>query len=305
MQSSRRLRLGILSLIAGTAFLGLLGFVLQGALKDNRVNYYILFEENVKGMVVGSKVNFQGVPFGMVSDIRFQSGSTLVELSVDPSRAVIQDITRARLDRLLVTGQVTVELEGFGPDGVELRPGQFITPTHDPINQLTKTLPEVVEPVLVMLDKMHLVLDRGTELLSDENLQGVSEILQNANAVAGALPESLQRVDALLDRAELAMGSIEQAADGVAAELVPAGVALAQDARLALEDLRSIEASMNDAVKEGHSLLRSLRAPTQSTLTLLRTSLGEFRDLARQLRLAPDSLLFGVTRPASPAGGRK
>ena len=105
MQSSRRLRLGILSLIAGTAFLGLLGFVLQGALKDNRVNYYILFEENVKGMVVGSKVNFQGVPFGMVSDIRFQSGSTLVELSVDPTRAVIQDITRARLDRLLVTGQ--------------------------------------------------------------------------------------------------------------------------------------------------------------------------------------------------------
>ena len=87
MHGTRRLRLGILALVAGCAFFGLLAFVLQGALGDERVSYFIVFEENVKGMVIGSKVNFQGVPIGMVQDIRFQGGKTLVELSVDPTRA--------------------------------------------------------------------------------------------------------------------------------------------------------------------------------------------------------------------------
>ena len=304
MHGSRRLRLGILALVTGASFLGLLGFVMRGVFKSDRVNYYILFEENVKGMVQGSKVNFQGVPFGVVSDIRFQSGRTLVELSVDPTRAVIQDITRARLDRLLVTGQVTVELEGFGPNGVELRPGQFITAKQDPLNRLTKTLPEVVPPILAMLDKMQSVLDHGAQLLDERNRGHISTILANFSSISVALPASLLRADALMQRAETAIASVERAANCFAEDLVPVGVELAGDARSALADLRVFELALNDAVKEAHSLFRSLRAPVQSALSAWRTSLGELRDFARQLRLAPNSLLFGVTRPASPAGGR-
>ena len=97
MNRSRRFRLGLLALLTVTTFVVMLTFVLQGVMREERASYFILFDENVKGMVVGSKVNFQGVPIGMVRDIRFQGGRTKVELSIDPHRAEIQDITKARL----------------------------------------------------------------------------------------------------------------------------------------------------------------------------------------------------------------
>ena len=92
MHAGRRFRLGLLTLFAGVAFFGLLGFVLQGVLGNDHVAYFILFEENVKGMVIGSKVNFQGVPIGMVQDIRFQDGRTLVDHIAAGPRVLTIDV---------------------------------------------------------------------------------------------------------------------------------------------------------------------------------------------------------------------
>ncbi|MGE3174006.1 MAG: MlaD family protein [Planctomycetota bacterium] len=299
MHGGRRFRLGMLALIAGGAFLSLLGFVLQGVLGNDTVSYFILFEENVKGMVVGSKANFQGVPIGMVADIRFQNGRTLVELSVDPTKAEIQDITRARLDRLLVTGQVTVELEGYGREGTALRPGTFIQPKADPIHQLTtKTLPDLVPQMTELLAQLDTLLDRGADLLNDDNRAHAAAILQNLDRVTAELPAAMDHGRQLLTRAEGAVTALERAADAASDELLPRGLEAITDARAAL-------ASLDAAAAEGRSLMASLRPPLQSALTLARGSLDELRNLMRQLRLAPDSLLFGVTRPAAPAGGER
>ena len=108
MRNSRRFRLGLFVLGAGAMFVALLVFIMQSSFDRKHNRYFIMFTENVKGMVIGSKVNFQGVPIGVVADMRFQDGKTLVELTVDPSRATIQDLTRARMDRLLVTGQAWI-----------------------------------------------------------------------------------------------------------------------------------------------------------------------------------------------------
>jgi ABC-type transporter Mla subunit MlaD len=298
MQGGRRFRLGILALIAGGAFFGLLGFVLQGVLGNNHVSYYILFEENVKGMVIGSKANFQGVPIGMVQDIRFQNGRTLVELSVDPTRAEIQDITRARLDRLLVTGQVTVELEGYGPEGKRLQPGQFIQPKADPMHQLTITLPEMVPQITVLMGRLEVLLDRSIELLSTDNCTHLAAILANGDATMRELPAVLQQGKQLLTRADAALQACERAGAAVTDDLVPQGKQAAEAARRTL-------AALELAAAEGHALLSGLRSPAQSAVASMRVSLDELRALMRQLRLAPDSLLFGVTRPATPAGGER
>lgn len=290
MDLTRRFRLGILALIAGGLFLGLLLFVLEGVLRTNLVSYYILFEENVKGMVVGSRVNFQGVPLGMVKDIRFQNGRTMVELSVDPEKAVIQDVTRARLDRLLVTGQVTVELEGYGPEGKPLRPGLFIAPKQDPLNALARSLPEVLGDVQNTFVRLDAALERVTALLGEDNQQRIGAILQHAEQTAAALPSAVRRLDATLQRAESSLGAIER---------------LAPEASAALTDLRALEASAGSAMRELDQLLGSVRAPVQSVLASMRNSLDEVRGLARTLRLAPDSLLFGVARPAAPTGGSR
>ena len=63
------------ALLLGTAalFVGLLAYVVGVSVAADRSSYYLLFIENVKGLVPGSKVNFQGIPVGSVVDIRFKA----------------------------------------------------------------------------------------------------------------------------------------------------------------------------------------------------------------------------------------
>jgi phospholipid/cholesterol/gamma-HCH transport system substrate-binding protein len=279
----RRLRLGLFVLGTGVLFVALLSFVLQNSLGRARASYFILFTENVKGMVVGSKVNFQGVPIGVVADMRFQDGKTLVELRVDPSRAELQDLTRARMDRLLVTGQVTVELEGYGATGKTLEPGSFIEPKGDPMHQLTASLPDVVDRAATVLGRLDRVLG-DTELL--------------------LRPDNRARIDAMLANAEAASRELAQ-------RTLPAATAMFADARTtaasaqqAVEALARLEGDLRGVLRETQALAAGVRGPAQAALAGLRTTFDDLRALARQLKLAPDSLLFGV-RPAAPSGGER
>jgi ABC-type transporter Mla subunit MlaD len=291
MDASRNFRLGLLALLAGGTFLGLLAFVLQGIFSDERVLYFILCEDNVKGMVIGSKVNFQGVPFGAVSDMRFQDGRTLVEISVDPKRAEIQDLTRARLDRLLVTGQVTVELEGYGPNGQQLPPGSFVKVKQDPITRLAKTAPELVP----QLDKL---IEQFGVLLSEENLVLVNSILKHGDRAAQELPE-------LLAHSAAAAQALERTAERLHQQSLPATEELMAALQKSLADLQTLQAACVGAAQEAQALFGGMRGQTLAMLTSLRSSFDDLRGFARQLRQAPDSLLFGVSRPASPAGGER
>jgi phospholipid/cholesterol/gamma-HCH transport system substrate-binding protein len=279
MHGGRRFRLGLLALVAGVAFFGLLAFVLQGALGNARVSYFIVFEENVKGMVIGSKVNFQGVPIGMVQDIRFQGGKTLVEVTVDPRRADIQDVTLARLDRLLVTGQVTVELEGWG-EGRSLVPGEYIQTKTDPINQLTKTLPELVPQIGSVLERIDSMLNQCNAFLDEDNRGHVAAILKSTDATLAALPAAIEQGRSLMSRADAVLTELEATSFAIRTEVTAVG-------------------------GESRAMIAAVRAPLQSAIANARGSLDELRGFMRQLRLAPDSLLFGVNRPAAPAGSER
>ena len=272
----RRFRLGLYVLGTGALFVGLLAFLLQSSLNGERAAYFILFHENVKGMVIGSKVNFQGVPIGVVKDMRFQDGKTLVELRVDPSRASIQDITLARMDRLLVTGQVTVELEGYGPGGKPLSPGAFIQPKDDPLHSLTASLPEVVDRAAAVLDRIDAVLQGAERLLGDDNQAQVTAMLADRRRLTAALAD----------------------------ETAPAATAALRDASASIRALESLSPEVVATLRETAALAAGLRGPAQAALANFRTALEDVRGLARQLKLAPDSLLFGV-RPAAPTGGER
>jgi phospholipid/cholesterol/gamma-HCH transport system substrate-binding protein len=294
-RTARRLRLGLFVLGTAVLFVGLLGFILQNSLNGQRATYFILFGENVKGMVVGSKVNFQGVPIGAVRDIRFQDGKTVVELRVDPTRASIQDLTTARMDRLLVTGQVTIELEGYGAAGKPLAPGSFIQTRNDPLSSLTANVPEVVDRVLA----------RADPLLGDDNQARVRSVLDGLDrAVAGIADGAVPEAHALLRDARTAVLPAAAAAlQDVRGSVLPEATAALRDVRAAAAGVQRLEAEGTALAREIAAVAGSLRGPAQTALASVRQALDDVRGLARQLKLAPDSLLFGVQRPAAPVGG--
>jgi ABC-type transporter Mla subunit MlaD len=275
--SARRFRLGLFVLGTGGLFVALLAFVASSSFHSEIDAYYILFAENVKGMVVGSKVNFQGVPIGVVGDIRFKDGKTLVELRVDPARNPIQYGTTARMDRLLVTGQVTIELEGYGARGKALPPGEYIQPKEDPMHALTASIPEVVDRAADVLARLDGMLERTERLLGDDNLARVATILDD---LAGA-------------------------ASTLRTETVPEATAALRDGRVAAAQWAKLRDDVQPLLHEATALAQSLRGPSQTALASLRQALDDVRALARQLKLAPDSMLFGVQHPAAPGGGER
>jgi phospholipid/cholesterol/gamma-HCH transport system substrate-binding protein len=296
MRNAKRFRLGLFVLGAGAMFIALLVFIVQSSLDGDRGTYFIMFRENVKGMVIGSKVNFQGVPIGVVSDMRFQDGNTLVELTVDPSRASIQDVTRARMDRLLVTGQVTVELEGYAINGHELANESFIEPKEDPLNSLKASLPEVVAQAAQVLERLDGVLGNVEDVLGPANQKFVTSILSHAERASMELAE--QTVPAVRELVADA-GRAVKAAHGTA-DAATESVQSLQGAVMAVERL---EADMRSLLRESTAVVASMRGPAVATFAGVRSTLDDLRGLLRQLKLAPESLLFGVHRAASPVRG--
>jgi phospholipid/cholesterol/gamma-HCH transport system substrate-binding protein len=273
----RRFRLGLFVLGTGGLFVALLAFILQNSLSSERASYFILFAQNVKGLVTGSRVNFQGVPIGQVRDIRFQDGKTLVELRVDPSRASIQDVTCARMDRLLVTGQVTIELEGYTASGRPLAPGAVLQVKEDPMQALTASIPEVVDRAATLLQRLDTLVGRAESLVGDDNRAAVAATLGH-----------LQRTAARLEQ-----------------ETATEAGALLRDGRAAVADVRRVGTELQALAREATALAGGVRGPLQGVLVGFRAACDDVRALARQLKLAPDSLLFGVERPAAPAGGER
>lgn len=309
----RHFRVGLLVLVAAGLFLGLLLFVLGKGAGGERETYYIQFAENVKGMVLGSKVNFQGVPLGTVRDIRFEAGKTLVELSVDPSRGTIQDVTRARLDRLLVTGQVTVELEGWSETGRSLPPHSYIQPTADPLHRLTRSLPEVMDEVMALVHQLKQTTERVDGMLAGEVGQRLGSTLANLDAAAALLPERIGRTADRLDELLAAGAGAARAVDAAAAAVAgtaggPETRALLLDARAAIATLQDNQRRLDGLLGEATALLAGLRSPATAAVQSVRTALDEARGLLRTLRLAPNTLLHGIDRPAevpaAPGGGR-
>jgi phospholipid/cholesterol/gamma-HCH transport system substrate-binding protein len=295
--SRQQFRVGLLVLASATVFVLLLAFVLGSSVHQARRLYYVHFLENVKGMVIGSKVNFQGVPIGAVSDIRFHEGMSLVELTVDPGKAVIQDVTRARLDRLLVTGQVTIELEGYSKEGRELTEGALIQPKTSPIDQIARTLPQTINDVAEVLAGLQKVTGNLNEILGESNRARVARILAQLDESTQALPARLDRVEA---DSRAALAAFARAGESVAA------IAERGDIDSALTAARGATEKLEALVGELAGIAQSGRGAFLDTLVAARTALDDFAELSRLLRVAPSALVFGrEVREPLPAGGAR
>ena len=316
---SRYYRAGLVVVGAATLFVGLILFTISSSLQRQTVRYLIRFTENVKGMVVGSKVNFQGVPAGAVADIRFADGSSLVEVEVGVEQCVVQSVTRARLDRLLVTGQVTIELAGYESGGQRLATGATIPAAVNPMDEFTRALPEVVDSVPAVLREAGKLLASLNTVLDDDNCQRIDSMLVHLEVAASKLPRAIDAVVGPAQRAALELTDVLKQADAALAELrggvgdvrALVGGDAAKSLVTSLSDTSTRLAAMQQDlalfVTEARSLLAGNRSVWNDALAGFRDAMRDVRGLARMLQLAPSSLIYGrqATEPAPAPGGER
>jgi phospholipid/cholesterol/gamma-HCH transport system substrate-binding protein len=308
-QRSLHLRVGLFVLggIVLTAALGVLA--LDSRLGEAKATYLIQFRETVKGMVKGSAVNFQGVPIGVVTDMRFVSGVTEVVIEVDPLRAQIQKATRANLDRAWVTGQVTVELFGWAPDGAPLAEHGIIKadlstgaqvmaslPDLAPraltvleeVSTTARTLHELLRPESKLIERLNGVLERADTFLAQGSDRTLPELTATLHEVRELAPVARRAID---DLAAMSRNLAALSGDPAWSRLLAEGSGLVAEARAEIPKL-------GRAGAEAEALMRGSRREVQRTLADLGAALHELQGLLRLLQGAPSALVFGRVPPA-------
>ena len=302
----RRWRVGMLVVGSVALFFSLLIFVVGVSFGSRHDEYYILLDESAKGLVVGSTVNFQGVPVGSVQDIRFQNGKTRVEISFDPTRAVIQANTVARLDRAFVTGAVTIELEGYETGTDRLPSGSTIGTAPSPLDEFTSVLPEVATDLRLLVADVRTLVGNLNGVMGPENQGHIAGILANLEQATRDLGPradgTLSELQALVGDARRAVTSLDRTLVSVNDADVGATV---REAREAIVRLSQLEGRADDLLIELRGVLGSARSPLLEVLATASDTMAQVRVLARRLSQAPSSLIFGnpsaeLAIPGSP-----
>ena len=268
---------------------GLLLFVVWIAGLSNKETrcYDIYFAQGVSGLNKGSSVTFSGVPVGQIQRVSLLPNRpefVWVRIEVDDETPVLQGTT-AQIKGVGFTGVSEIQLGGavkgarpitqVGPQGCPVIPA-----SSGGLGALLNSAPELI-------DRIQRLTERLTELLSDENQNAISDILENVDRTTEVLAE---RAPDLADAMADARIAARQA--GVAAEkwgqvADTTNNVLEQNAKPAAENLEKAIASIQRAADNLDAVLADARPGVQN---FSKSTLPEANRLIRDLRELSQSL---------------
>ena len=255
--------------------------------------YDIYFSRGVAGLNRGSNVSFAGVPVGEVERISLlpeRPEFVWVRISVEAGTPVLQG-TQATINGVGFTGVSEIVLDG-AVEGA--RPLTDVGPQGCPVIPAgTGGLSAVLDSAPELIDRIQRLTERLTELLSDENQNSVSDILENIETTTDVLAA---RAPDLADAIADARVAARQA--GIAAEQVgllaesTRGV-VDNDVGPAMQDLRTAVGSVQSAADNLDAAVTAARPGLEN---FSQSTLPEADRLVRDLRQLSDSLNDFTTR---------
>src|SRR5688500_5768905 len=162
---------------------GLLVFIVWLSDLSNEATtcFAIYFSQGVGGLNRGSSVSFSGVPVGEIKEISLlpdRPEFVWVRIEVDAETPVLQGTT-AQIKGVGFTGVSEIQLDGavkggqpieqVGPQGCPVIPS-----SSGGLGALLNSAPELI-------DRIQRLTELLTELLSDENQNSISDILENVD----------------------------------------------------------------------------------------------------------------------------
>lgn len=265
----------VLGLVA--VMIGVVTWLADQPSGEQSVRYVTYFKGDVTGLGVGSPVRYRGVPVGSTTDIRIDPGDVeriRVEMDISSITPVKTD-TVAQLALQGITGVAFVQLTGGTNDAEALKPEDKrklpeITSRESALQQLLTRLPEVVEKVLN-------VADRVTLLFDEKNLSAVENVLEN-------LERASKDVGRTTDEALLLMKEGKNTAIALR-ETAAAIQTLARkiDGQIdpVASDVRETSQQMRLALGEFHKALKNIRTITDEVDNLVETNKTAITDFSQ------------------------
>lgn len=310
------------------AALGLIAFAVMAlggaALFTPKQKVVAFFEGSVKGLTVGSAVNFRGVKVGSVDRIvlQFDPGSlepripvymTLLPNSVKligtgengtsiPFDAYIQKGLRAKLSiDSLVTGQLVVDLD-FRPDVPAVFHGSRET-TYPEIPAMKSDF-DVLKDQLAQLPLRQLADDvksmvESFSVLAKGSGGTLGIVGEELKATAIATRQTLAEAQRAIMTLNATLKSIERTSDEARKTLATSGPALDATLKSAQTAMARIETTMQSAdaavanVNEMTAPGAPIRAELEQSLRDLAASAESLRNFADTVERQPNAVIFG------------
>lgn len=248
----------------------------------------VYFAQGVSGLNKGSNVSFSGVPVGQVDQISLLPNRpefVWVRVEVDDETPVLQGTT-AQIKGVGFTGVSEIQLSGavkgarpitqLGPQGCPVIPA-----SSGGLGALLNSAPELI-------DRIQRLTERLTELLSDENQNAISDILENVERTTDVLAQRAPDLaDAMAD-ARIAVRQAGQAADRVSILADSTNALVIEQGRPAAEDLRKAIAAVERSATNLDAMVSDARPGLQnlskSTLPEANRLIRDMRELSQALR---------------------
>ena len=274
----------VLAMIAGLA---LFTVWLAGLQTSDRKCFDVYFAQAVGGLNRGSTVSFSGVPVGQVTDISLlpeRPEFVWVRIEVDEKTPVLQGTT-AQIKGVGFTGVSEIQLQGavkgsrpisqLGPQGCPVIPS-----SSGGLGALLNSAPELI-------DRIQRLTERLTELLSDENQNAISDILENVRQTTDVLRERAPDLADAIGDARIAARNAGIAAQRVGELADSTNQLVQQEARPAAQDLRRAIAGVERAASNLDAMVADARPGVQN---FSKSTLPEVNRLVRDLRELSESL---------------
>ena len=272
------------ALLAGT----LLFIVwLAGLSNTTKKCYDIYFAQGVGGLNKGSNVSFSGVPVGQVTKISLLPNRpefVWVRVDVDDQTPVLQG-TSAQIHGVGFTGVSEIQLTGaergkapirqVGPQGCPVIPA-----TSGGISALLNSAPELI-------DRIQRLTERLTELLSDQNQNSISDILENIDVTTQQLRAHAPELGETIAEIKIASHNAGLAANNVAALTDNTNRLVNEQGRPAMENLNKAIVSARQAADNLDAMITDARPGVQN---FTKSTLPEANKLVHDLRTLSNSL---------------
>ncbi|KJD19270.1 ABC transporter permease [Vreelandella aquamarina] len=269
--------------------------------------YRILFERSVNGLSVGSKVQYNGIEVGDVTELSLNPDDprqviTLIRVYEDTP---IKVDTRAKLAFASITGSMSVQLYGGTPESQRLLAQSsddtpFIKADPSPIATLLDEGEEMVE-------NLNAILQSVNELFNDNNREQAGNILTNIAQITemvasqqSALDENMTLFGDVSRQASTTLESIESLSLEANRLLSQEGQQVMRSAESASRNVASaaqrIEQLVNDNAGAVENTLQSTLQSTRDiapALAALRSTLATLDRITREIEESPTDFFLG------------
>ncbi|BBP73996.1 MULTISPECIES: MlaD family protein [Pseudomonas] len=286
--------------VLGALFFGL--WLAKSSVDTAFKDYEVVFNEAVSGLSKGSPVQYSGIKVGDV-----------LQLSLDPKdpRRVlarirllgdtpIKEDTRAKLALTGITGTSLIQLSGGTPQSPELKGKDGNLPeiiaTPSPISRLLNDSNDLMSGI-------NLLLHNANAMFSRENVEHVSQTLDNLQQTTGAIAgqrddirQTLQQmtqvskqVSATLEQTSLLMRNANNLLDKQGTQALGSAERAMQSLEQSSATINKLLANNQDSVNSGLQGLNEL-APA---IRELRDTLSTLRTISQRLNANPSGYLLG------------